>query len=233
MKVRYSVIIVDDEKSMTRLLQMYIKEYTPYLKVMGEANDIESAYQLYKKVKPDLILLDVKIFDNTGFDLIKKINNSEQAIVLITAYEEYALEAYNYNINGYLTKPISPKLFTEKIDYIVSQIKSKENNKIAIKTSDKTILLKRKDVIKLKTTSYKITTVYLLNSVEHEIKKNIGSISSLFDDAIFFRINQSTIINLNYINHVNTKTREVYLSNGSIETVSKSNKTAFVNRISA
>jgi two-component system LytT family response regulator len=109
-------IIVDDERlarsNMRKLLESY-----PYINIVGEASSCAQASELAENFNPGLIFLDIQLKGETGFDLLDKINKSAK-IIFVTAYDEFAIRAFEINALDYLLKPVNPerlKLSLERI----------------------------------------------------------------------------------------------------------------------
>ncbi len=104
---KLKAIIVDDE----RLARVNLKKLLfphPEIEVAGEANSSDSAFDLIDMYNPQLIFLDIQLSGETGFDLLERIDNSIK-IVFVTAYDEYAIQAFEVNAIDYLLKPINPQ----------------------------------------------------------------------------------------------------------------------------
>lgn len=105
---RFRVVLVDDEPTARVQLTNRLKSH-PELEIVGEAEDVTSANDLVQRLKPDLIFLDIQMPKTNGFDLLPKLENltPQPAIVFVTAYDEYAIRAFEANALDYLTKPVS------------------------------------------------------------------------------------------------------------------------------
>lgn len=105
---RFRVILVDDEPTARVQLTNRLKSH-PELEIVGEAEDVTSANDLVQRLKPDLIFLDIQMSKTNGFDLLPRLENlsPQPAVVFVTAYDEYAIRAFEANALDYLTKPVS------------------------------------------------------------------------------------------------------------------------------
>lgn len=232
MSKKLTVMIIDDEKSVIEMLKYYILKYTPSLLCIGEAQSIEEGYNIYKKTKPDIVFLDIQLQGKNGFDFLDLIKDKTQRIVFITAHEEYALKAYEYRVNAYLVKPISPSEFKEVIEGLSKNYQiDKKIRKISFKSNEQTILVKEDDIVKVSSLSPKRVIIYTLEE-NYLIKKNIGEIEEKLSPVTFFKINQRTIINITFINHIDLKEREVHFKDLSVEKISIRRKSAFIKFIS-
>jgi two-component system LytT family response regulator len=105
---RFRVILVDDEPTARVQLTNRLKSH-PEIEIVGEAEDVTSANDLIQKLKPDLIFLDIQMPKKNGFALLPELENltPQPAVVFVTAYDEYAIRAFEANALDYLTKPVS------------------------------------------------------------------------------------------------------------------------------
>ena len=125
--MKIKAIIVEDEAVSREILRNYLKKYCPYVTLLGEASNINEAYDLIFKHELDLVFLDVEMPFGNAFDLLEKIEDRRFETVFVTAYDHYAIEALNNHASYYLLKPISIDELIKAVDH-VTQIKEKEND---------------------------------------------------------------------------------------------------------
>src|SRR3989337_3991856 len=135
-------LIVDDERlarvELKRLLQPF-KD----INVVGEAINVEDALEKITQLSPDLIFLDIQMPGKSGFDLLEELD-SVPTVVFTTAYDEYALKAFEYNAMDYLLKPIEPKRLEETVKKLIEQGKKESYS------ADNTKTLTEKDQVFVK-----------------------------------------------------------------------------------
>jgi two-component system, LytTR family, response regulator len=133
-------LIVDDEQLARELLREYIDQ-TPDLSVIGEAAKGKDAVEMIDTMKPDLIFLDVQMPGMTGFDVLDEIEH-DPFVIFTTAYDQYAIRAFEKNAVDYLLKPLDQERFKLAIDRAVTRMKLEQNNVgellRSLKTEDKT-----------------------------------------------------------------------------------------------
>ncbi|MDD5198372.1 MAG: LytTR family DNA-binding domain-containing protein [Terrimicrobiaceae bacterium] len=112
-------VIVDDEPPAREVLQELLREHS-HVKVIGEANSVAAATELCLDLQPNLIFLDVQMRDGDGFDLLPKLDPIP-AIIFVTAYDEFAVRAFQVNAVDYLVKPVSPERLAHALQRIVRQ----------------------------------------------------------------------------------------------------------------
>lgn len=216
-------IVIDDDENVTKVIEYYIKEYEPSLNLIGKAHDFKSGVELIKKNSPQIVFLDIQIYDKTGFDVLEYIDIENSFVVFITAHQEYALEAYKKGVLGYLLKPIDPDEFTEVVSRIKKIIFPKISNKTVIKTKQSNHILNNKDLYLIVSKGKNRCEFKTIND-NIIIKKSIGDIEKALINSNFFKINQSTILNLSFIKNIDINTREIFLRNNETVKVSHRKK---------
>jgi len=227
------LIIVDDEARLRTSLRHLLTMYYPSAVVLAEAEDVESAATEIKKHKPDVVLLDINMPGGTGFDLIKKFDPVNFKIIFITAFDNYAVQAFKYSALDYLLKPVNPdelvnalqkaqqQLQTEelsvKLNTFISNMSDlgREAKKIVLKTQDMVHVLNISDIIRCE--ADRNYTKFILSS-----GKNILVSGSLkeYDDMLspdkFFRSHHSHLINLSYIDRVEKQNDQLVMKDSSV-----------------
>ncbi|HVN59295.1 MAG TPA: LytTR family DNA-binding domain-containing protein [Bacteroidales bacterium] len=204
MKICLETIIVDDERLARNALRSLLEEIAE-IHIIGEADSVDSGLRLIKATQPDLIFLDIQLAGETGFDLLEKAG-TDAGIIFVTAYDEFALRAFEVNALDYLLKPVTQPRLRVTIDKIL--VKSKENLKnarsldyddsIFLMLTNKHIFL-RIDTIVYITASKDYTEVYLNDGRKGLTNKPMQEWEIRLPDKHFCRIHRSTLVNLNYI----------------------------------
>lgn len=210
-------IIIDDEdrarKSITDLLRMSGED----LQVAAEAHDVKSGIAAITLHKPDLVLLDINMPDGTGFDLLKKLDPIDFKVIFITAYEEYAIQAFEFSAIDYLLKPLNPVKLSEalakarqaaehenlalKLNALFMNLeKVSENKKLILKTAENIYVVNTKDIIRCESDGG-YTQFFLQDGKKILVSKNLKDYEELLNGYGFFRIHQSHLINMQFIDH--------------------------------
>jgi len=113
-------IIIDDERLARNELKKLLEQY-PDIQIIDEASNVDEAVEKIDLSRPDLIFLDIQMPGKTGFDLLAEIEKSPR-VIFTTAYDEFALKAFEVNALDYLLKPIDPKRLTDAIQKLQSEI---------------------------------------------------------------------------------------------------------------
>ena len=117
-----TAIIIDDEFDARRILKKYLERYFPDIKLLAEIDSVSAGVEAVNKLKPNILFLDIKLGDGTGFDLIDQLENEVPKIIFTTAFDEFAVKAFRYHAIDYLLKPIDPEIFVTS----VNQLKDKK-----------------------------------------------------------------------------------------------------------
>lgn len=142
---KIKVVIIDDERLAREELKRALAIYDDFV-LVGEAENADSAKDLIESQKPDLIFLDIQMPEKSGFDLLESLDNVPE-VLFITAFNQYAVQAFEVNALDYLMKPIREERFSKAIEKVRNAIKLKSSlgnavsdRKIFIKDGEKTIL---------------------------------------------------------------------------------------------
>lgn len=221
-------VIVDDEaparRRMKKLLQM-----TPCFELIGEAESGAQAIEIINMLAPDLVLLDIQLKDITGFEVIKSITQRHLNVIFITAYDAFAIQAFEENAIDYLLKPYKEERFHEALERASSRLDNAEkrsiadlverinhlgpSEKIQIPEGNTTHLLDPAKIEYIRSETY-YCRFYLENGLSKMIRISLKSLESLLP-AGFVRINKSIMINHDKITSIRQlkRTVEIELSN--------------------
>lgn len=205
-------IIIDDERLAREELKKLLKDYHE-IEIIDEAKNPEEALEKIKMLKPDLIFLDVQMPGMTGFDMLKKLDEIPK-VVFVTAYDEFALKAFEVNALDYLLKPVEPARLEETIQKL--SINDDEFQSIAkvpkIDRSSRPLSLKDKIFIKdgEKCFFVALENIRMFESDGNYVKvyfdkyrplilRSLNSLEERLDPEHYFRANRKYIINLNCI----------------------------------
>lgn len=208
-------IIIDDEENVRNTLSNILGEIREDIDIIGECDDVASGIALIKSTNPDLVLLDIKLPDGTGFDILDKLSKITFKIIFITAYEEYAVHAFKFSAADYILKPVSALDLNHAIDKVVLQLQAEyllklnaliNNNhttnngekRLVIKTVDKIHVIKVKDIFRCES-DQSYCHFYLTNDSKITISKPLKDYDELLTDYHFFRIHKSHLVNLEHI----------------------------------
>ena len=121
-----SCLVIDDEKLARDLLMEYISKI-PELNVIAQCSKGKEAVKMIDEIKPDLIFLDVQMPSMTGFEVLESIEHTPK-VIFSTAYDQYAIKAFEKNAIDYLLKPVDEERFVKAVERAVERINKDENN---------------------------------------------------------------------------------------------------------
>src|SRR5881275_227164 len=107
-------IIIDDERLARTELRKLLQEY-PEIEIVDEASNAEEGLQKIENLNPDLIFLDIQMPGKTGFDMLSELDHAPH-VIFTTAYDEYALKAFEVNALDYLLKPVEPRRLADAVE---------------------------------------------------------------------------------------------------------------------
>jgi len=237
-------VVIDDELSNRHLIKQLILDLNPNFEVLGEADSVQSGYQLINSIKPQLVFLDIRMPDGTGFELLDKFIQINFDVVFISAFDQYALKAFEINALDYILKPIDPHKFSNTLEKIHLKISTKTFDmgdlkkvlasydskklvltKIPIHVGNKVILLNVQDLLYVITWEGYTKFRTLSNENILSSKQLIDFEFILETIPAIIKINKSTYINLNYMQHY-TKGRDciVTMTDGNEFEISRRKK---------
>ncbi len=212
------VVIVDDERLSREELKKLLKNY-PDVEILAECVNAEEGKKKIEELKPDLVFLDIEMPDKTGFDMLNEINAIPD-VVFISAYDEYAIKAFEFQALDYLLKPIDSQRLAECIKKY--QIKEEKENQIATKTGkldkDARVFMKDgdncwfvplKDIVVFESLGNYVK-VHLPNS-HPVIFNSLNALEERLPSDMFFRANRKFIINLHKIINISTWVNNGYM----------------------
>ena len=113
-------LVIDDERLARKELINLLSQYDQ-VEIVGEANNVDDAKEKIEALAPDVVFLDIQMPEKTGFDLLEELDNVPH-VVFTTAYDEYAIKAFQVNALDYLLKPIEPKRLGEAIERLLKKL---------------------------------------------------------------------------------------------------------------
>lgn len=203
-------IIIDDERLARNELRKLLKEH-PEINVVDEAANVDEGIERIETYSPDLIFLDIQMPGQTGFDLLASLDKAPK-VIFTTAYNEYALKAFEVNALDYLLKPIEPKRLSDAIHKVQDEMAKEKmgfsNNKGPLTDADQVFV---KDGERC--WFVKLSEVRLFESVGNYAKvffgtnkplvlKSLNSLEERLDERTFFRANRKHIINVKWIEKI-------------------------------
>ena len=229
-------LIIDDTRMARQELRFLLKNY-PEVEVIGEASQAEEALTQIHLHKPDLLFLDIQMPGKNGFELLEMLDEVP-LVIFTTAYDEFALRAFEYNALDYLQKPIKDERLQKALNKIKEQVQvmpSPEERKVL--DEDSQVFVKEGEkcwfVSLRKVRLFEIVDNYTRIYFEDQkpmIPKTLNYMEKRLDPSVFFRANRQQIINLKWIQHVEpwfSGTLKIALKDGTEVEVSRRQTTRF------
>jgi len=202
-------IIIDDERPARAELKKLLLAY-PEIEILDEAQNSKEAIEKIHEHNPDLIFLDIQMPGKNGFELLSELMSAPK-VIFTTAFDEYALKAFEVNALDYLLKPIDSKRLAEAIQKLTLQVgiqsQQKENKTVLteneqffVKDGDKCWFVKLADV-RLFESAGNYAKVYFEN-YKPLILKSLNALEERLDEHHFFRVNRKHIVNLKWISRI-------------------------------
>lgn len=199
-------LIIDDERLARKELNNLLGEYKN-IEIVGEAANADDAYELIQKTNPDLLFLDIQMPGKTGFELLEMLDNVPK-VIFTTAYDEFALKAFEVNALDYVLKPIQSERLKESISKLPEETSKKSSD-------DKTLTLEDQVFVKDgdKCWFVSLANIRLFESDGNYIKvyfdgnrpmihKSLNALDEKLDTRSFFRASRKHIVNLSWVESI-------------------------------
>ncbi len=230
-------IIIDDERLARNELRRLLENF-PKVNIVGEASNADEAIIMIEELKPDLLFLDIQMPGKTGFDLLSSLENEVPDVIFTTAYDEYAIKAFEFNALDYLLKPIELHRLSEAIQKVENEINSQNEKRESAKDGAK--LLGEKDQVFVKDGEkcwfVRLGKVRVFESIGNYVRlyfddqkplvlKSLNALEERLDPKTYFRANRKHIINLQFIDKI-----EPWFSGGLQVTIAGHNEKIEISR---
>jgi two-component system LytT family response regulator len=208
------VLVVDDENKTREFIAKLIRSFGLELEVIAQGENVQTAIEAIQEHKPDLVMLDIQMPDGTGFDVLKQIENKNFEVIFITAHQEFAIKAIKFSALDYILKPVDPEELRQTIEQAIQSINSKKDDiqfdalhhnlvphqkrKLVLKTQESVFVVELDDIIRCEADK-NYTFFFLTNGKKILVSKTLKDFETLLAGHNFFRIQQSHLININYV----------------------------------
>jgi len=204
-------LVIDDERLARKELIKLLNEH-PEIEVIGEAANADEAMDLIEKFNPDLLFLDIQMPGKSGFELLEKLDTVPM-VIFTTAFDEYALKAFEVSALDYLLKPIQPERLNETITKLIKAesgqgsenienegTRLKLNDRVFVKDGDRCWFVSLSN-IRLFESDGNYIKVYF-DSFKPMIHKSLNALDDKLDQRMFFRASRKHIINLSWLESI-------------------------------
>ena len=226
---KIKALIVDDEEAARNVLSSLLTLTDERLEVITPCANVHAAVESIKENDPKIVFLDVEMPNERGYELFKHIDEVNFQTIFVTAYNKFAVKAFEVNAIDYLLKPVDRKRLSEAIDraiqkieinkkaddylQILGKLEDAESKHLVFAEGGKKMVIKQKDIhaIFAQGAYSEIITPHK----KYIVTKNLGALEELLAEAPqFFRSHKSWIVNLNYIKKYSLTQKIITLENG-------------------
>ena len=224
-------IVIDDSRLARNELKRLLKSMDT-IEVIAEAANADEAKEKIEAEKPDLVFLDIQMPGKTGFDLLEELETMPD-VIFTTAYDEYALKAFEYNALDYLQKPIQTDRLAGAISKVAERIekKKREKNESNFMTPEDQVFVKdgercwfvQLNRVRLFEVDGNYTKVYF-DDEKPMIPRTLNYLETRLDPKAFFRANRQQIINLKWVEKIEpwfSGSIKIYMTGGHEVDVSR------------
>lgn len=207
-------VLVDDEPTARRTLQQLLENYAEEVEIVASANSVLTGVKAIHEYNPDLVFLDVRMPNNSGFSLVEFFDELNFKLIFTTAYEEYAPQAFNVGATGYLLKPIDiddlnkavnkvkQEIIEEKSNFTIVENKSLSYNRktgiTILPTVGGLIRVKVEEILYMEAKGRHVE-ITLTNDKKLLANLSLKSILEIFKKSTFVRIHKSFVVNFIHV----------------------------------
>jgi len=212
---KIKTVIIDDEENCLSALELLIEKHCPELVLVNKANSVETGIKAIKESEPDLLFLDIRMPDGDGFNVLDQVKYKSFEVIFTTAYEEYAIRAFEFSAIHYLLKPIEKSALIEAVERfnnlyrrvidvnqrldVLKENFNQNHNRIMLPSMEGFSIYKIEDIIRCEAEGC-YTKVYLINESKPVLVSNpIGNYEKLLAGLNFCRVHNKHLVNLKHV----------------------------------
>ncbi|MCK9618049.1 MAG: LytTR family DNA-binding domain-containing protein [Lentimicrobiaceae bacterium] len=209
-------IIIEDEIPAQEILRNYLEEYCPDVEIVNIAGSVKKALVAISIHQPQLLFLDIELPDGTGFDVLRQINHFNYKVIFMTAFQQYAVEAFHFYAVHYLMKPLSVQELIEAMNRVRKEfansilqtnihelLKHQENqlnnfNKLMISTGSEYKVIDFQNIVYCKAEEY-CTLFIFIEGKSITSSKHLKYYEKILMKNCFLRVHHSFLVNLKFV----------------------------------
>ena len=246
MSGRFTALLVDDEPLARTLLRVLL-ERDPEIAVVGECGGVEAAAEV-ERLAPDIMLLDVQMPEVDGFDVLAALGRERAPVVVfVTAYDRYAVRAFEVHAIDYLLKPVREDRLADAAARAKAQVRARRAGAVPVsplgplleahagharrflvRAREKTVVVEAADVDWIEAADY-YATLHVAGKA-HLVRETLDALSARLDPERFFRVHRSAIVNLDRVREIHPLFHgdaEIVLADGTRLRLSRTRRAAF------
>jgi two-component system LytT family response regulator len=219
--MKIKMILIDDEIGARESVAHLLNVYCPQAELIAQAASVQEGVEVLTTMQPDVLLLDIRMSDGTGFELLKALPDLACQVIFITAYDQYALQALKWSALDYLLKPIDPDELVAAFQkaatsYHQPQQRLKQDTlkasfnwdarKLILTTQENIHVVNIEDIIRCEATN-NYTQFYLINNRKLLVSKTLKEYQDLLQGYGFFRLHHSHLINIHHLDRYSKRER--------------------------
>ncbi len=237
------VIIIDDEsaarQTIKKILEMYLHDV---VEIVETADNLTSGITAIKKHAPDVVFLDISMPHDSGLDLFDYFGEIKFDVILVTAHQQYAIDAVGLGASGYILKPVKPKQIVDAVLKTQYKLNKSKNNipdrnigyntqKLLVNHQKGVHIVSYNEIIAI-IADGNYCKIFKINETPLYVSRTIGSIEENLPNNHFFRTHRSSIANLNYITEIDKEKNIVHLSDNIEVPLSSANFKSLIEELS-
>lgn len=195
-------LIIDDERLAREEIRQHLHEYS-FIETVGEAADADEAEKMVLTLTPDLLFLDIHMPERSGLDLLESLDEAPE-VIFTTAYDQYAVKAFELNALDYLVKPIRKERFQLAITKVQERMNEvlhqSERQHVFIREGERMFWIKIMDITLIEA-SGNYSMIYTTER-KYCLKRSLSQLEKILNPDIFFRAGRNAIINTNFIKEI-------------------------------
>ncbi|MCD4664888.1 MAG: LytTR family DNA-binding domain-containing protein, partial [Bacteroidales bacterium] len=221
---KIKAIIVDDEPDARDIIASLLSDFSD-VEVLSKEESVDKALTTVRRLKPDLIFLDIDMPKKNGFELVKELRdyNLNPTIIFITAYNQYAIEAIKHAAFDYLVKPVDiddlkqsieryqvERKSVASLDRIENLLQAFQEEKLKFSTRTGSVFINPAEIIYCQA-DHNYTDLFMTNEKKQTVTISVGRLEQILPQTKFSKINRSVIINKQFLTEINRKDKKCIL----------------------
>lgn len=247
-KTELTVVLVDDEEASIDILESLLlkSSFEMPLNIVAKCANLVEAISCIKRLSPDIVFLDIQMPEYAGYQIVDFFTEINFKIIFTTAYNNYAIKAFEINATDYLLKPINRKRLKEAVLKTISEINTQvsveeykrllkymesQNKKLVLSELGGNTILELNEIIAFEAKgSYCL--IHLKNRESILASRNLKYFNEqVINSSIFFRTHKAWLLNLNYVEYLDTSNNQVLMSKNIIAKLAKAKKNLFLKKL--
>jgi two-component system LytT family response regulator len=212
-------ILIDDEKGSLESLSFELNAYCPEIAIVAKSQDPQEGLRLIRQFHPDVLFLDIEMPGMNGFELLQRISDEPINVIFVTAYDQFAIRAFDFNAIDYVLKPVrknkligavqkvlerrQPQLNKSSLDALLQNIRVQTHTgleNIALPTQEGFTMVHVNDILYLQAES-NYAWVHLVGNKKYLVTKTLKDLEEMLRFPQYFRSHKSFLVNLNHVDH--------------------------------